>query len=227
MVTRGAGTQHRTTEGHRLSARPRREGEMTVESVCAGVGGQGGYRTGGVSRQISIKSGPHWGMRGPRKRKGRGTPKGSSGRGQSGRGQTSEGAGKGTLGASAFRSKSSFLRPPLRSLPPAQPPSPALAPDNPPQIPSRRPPPARPRPVTGPLTTSHQAQRIPLPGRHPPFCAPSCQGAGHSLVQLVDLLLVVAKPWRKQQKQCRLLRQQHGMPQGWVEGTHKDAVSLA
>lgn len=35
------------------------------------------------------------------------------------------------------------------------------------------------------------AQRISLPWRHP---LPSCRGSGHSLIQLVNLLLIVAKP---------------------------------
>lgn len=141
MVTRGAGTQHRTTERHRLSARPQREGEMmTVESVCAGVGGQGGYRTGGASCQISMKSGDPRGMRGPRKWKGRRTPKGKLRQRPERQGANQRGdRERNPRSRAVFMSKSSFLRPPLRSLPPAQPPSPALAPDNPPQIPSHRP----------------------------------------------------------------------------------------
>ena len=41
-------------------------------------------------------------------------------------------------------------------------------------------------------------QSLTVPWRHPPSGSPACQGTAHSLIQLVNLLLVVAQPWRRQ-----------------------------
>lgn len=162
---RPAWLAHRTGQQreHRPSARPQREGEVTVESVCVGVGGQGGYGTGGVSCQIRIKSGAPWGMSGgAQEMEGQSdTQREAQAEARATRGKPARGQGRSPRSRAVFRSESSFRWLPLRSLPPAQPPSPALAsaPDT-----ITPPPSCQLRPVTAPFTRSRLAQRIALPG---------------------------------------------------------------